>query len=137
MVGGRIIRAEFRMRLATTYKTFTKIPVSWLFGIRHTYICTRWPPPLFPSCRYRDPSCGSGGDINILQVVSVSQPASQQRWRRQRPRIFHFFSLGRHLLFAFCSSSLPAYAVCGLWKRVTQVAGGVLLANLAMRSSIH
>lgn len=32
------------MRLATTYKTFTKIPVSWLFGIRHTYICTRWPP---------------------------------------------------------------------------------------------
>lgn len=29
------LRAEFGMRLATTYKTFTKIFVSWLFGFRH------------------------------------------------------------------------------------------------------
>lgn len=32
---GEELRAEFGMRLATTYKTFTKIFVSWLFCSRH------------------------------------------------------------------------------------------------------
>lgn len=69
--GGRIIRAEFRMRLATTYKTFTKISVSWLFGVRttHTHPCTvpRLLSVVFLSLS-RSFLCWlvDGGGINIL-----------------------------------------------------------------------
>lgn len=96
--GGRIIRAEFRMRLATTYKTFTKISVSWLFGVRttHTHSCT---VPASPVRR-------------LLVVIEILPVLAGGWWRRHQHPPKEPANSGDENDLAFFISFLPIVDIC-------------------------